>query len=533
MAENHDHEHDDHEGGHDHDHGDGAGAATATEEAEEETKLEPTVEVEEVGAWKRRIKVEIAGEKVSGDYEKQLKELSRSANVPGFRKGHVPRKLLLNRFGEALGGDVKSGLLMRGLEEALEGSGLEAVSEPLFGPKPPPAPDKEGYKEPVAAEGEEKADKEGDKEGDGEAERPPTPAEASVKYLKDLELDPEKAFAFEFTVEVKPTFDLPEYKELELTRRELPVTDERVEAFINAIRRDEADYEPVEEGAIQPGDRLTVKASMECEGEAAWEAENEIAHVTDESLLGLPGIVRYAEIEGMKLDDEKTVDVKVVDGFQKEELRGKDAKLTLKVQEIKRPVLPPLDDEAAQRLGAPDAESLRAQARDRLGARAQAEAHEGLEKQIGDALVEAADFELPEGLLERQSRTQEIRQMLRFAQMGIPPDKLEEEHRESIRSSARESTDRSLKLSLILGKIAEAEKIEVTDDDLENEIHRYAISQGKTPVSVRSELQRSGKLDDLQAEMLSAKVVNFIVEHADIKDAQEGPGDGSSEGGAR
>ena len=123
--------------------------------------------------------------------------------------------------------------------------------------------------------------------------------------------------------------------------------------------------------------------------------------------------------------------------------------------------------------------------------------------------------------------------MLRFAQMGIPPDKLEEEHRESIRSSARESTDRSLKLSLILGKIAEAEKIEVTDDDLENEIHRYAISQGKTPVSVRSELQRSGKLDDLQAEMLSAKVVNFIVEHADIKDAQEGPGDGSSEGGAR
>ncbi len=497
------------------------------EEEEKEEPLEPSVAVEDLGGWRRRLKVEVAAEKVKGEYEKQLKDLSHSAQVPGFRRGRVPRKLLLNRFGEALEGDVKMRLLTRGLDEALKANDLEPVSEPLFGPEPP------AEKEKAAAEGEEGGEKEGGKEGE-EGSKSPTPDEASAKYLKDLAIEAEEAFSFEFTVEVKPTFDLPEYKGLKLTRRTRPLTDERVETYIGALRRREADFEPVEEGAIEPGDRLTVRASMECEGEAAWEAENQVAHVTDQALFGLPGYVKYEEVEGMTLGGEKTVDVKVADEFEKEELRGKDAKLTFKIEEIKRPVLPPLDDEAAQKLGAPDAESLRQQARERLELQAKADAREELEREMTDKLLAAAEFDLPEGLLERAAGRQEVRQMVRLAQMGIPPDKLEEEHRASIRASVRESTDRSLRLNLILERVAEVEGIDTTDDELENQIYRYAQAQRRTPVSVRSDLERSGALDDLRTEIRAAKVVNFIVEQADITDAQEdSETDGASEGGAQ
>ncbi|MHC4473897.1 MAG: hypothetical protein ACYS99_23425, partial [Planctomycetota bacterium] len=110
-------------------------------------------------------------------------------------------------------------------------------------------------------------------------------------------------------------------------------------------------------------------------------------------------------------------------------------------------------------------------------------------------------------------------------------------HRESLRESAREASDRGLKQRLILDRIAEAEGIDVTDGELEEQIRGYAIARGKTPVTVRSELEREDRLDDLRAEILSAKTVNFIVEHADITDAQGGPaaeGAGDSpEGGAQ
>lgn len=504
------------------------------EEKKDEKKeepLEPTVSVEDLGAWKRRLTVEVAAEKVTAEYEKQLKQLSRTADVPGFRRGRVPRKLLLNRFGEALTGDVKGRLVALASGEALEANELEPVSEPLFGPAPPEPEKKEG-EEGVEEEGEKEAEEKVEEKADEKAAEPPSPVESSTEYLKDLELKPEEAFCFEFAVEVKPTFDLPEYKGLKLTRRTRPVTGERVDTFIDGLRRHEADFEPVEKGAIEPGDRLTVRASMDCDGEKVWEAENEIAHVTEDALLGLPGIVEYSDVEGMKLDDEKTFDVKVVDGFKEEALRGRDATLTVRIVEIKRPVLPPLDDEAARRLGAPDAESLRRQARERLELQARADARDDIERQIADELVGAVEFDLPEGLLQQQSQRQEIRQMLRLAQMGIGPDAIEEEYRESIRASARESAERSMKLGLILAKIAESEEIEVTDDELENQIYRYALAQRRTPVSVRSELERSGRLDDMRAEMRAAKVVNFIAEQADITDAQEDPAAAAEAGGA-
>ena len=499
----------------------GAEPTSDAEAPEDEgVKLAPSVEVVDEGAWKRTLKITVPVEGVKAEYEDMLKDLAKTAQVPGFRKGHVPRVRLLKQFGEALSSDVKLKLISKASDEAFKAEDLEPVSEPEIGPL-------------KGAESEDGSKSESDESGESapkaESAEPAEEAEGAEQAAEfdAIKLELEEPFSFQVTVEVKPKFEIPEYKGLEITRRKSEVTDERVEDYIAMLRRSEADYVPVTDGGAKSGDRLTVTGSLEVEGEKVWDAEHELCHLVDDLLLGLPARAKREDVEGIATGEERTLDVKVPDDFKEEEHRGKDAKLTVKVEEIKRPEVPPLTDEAAREIGAPDAESLRKSVRARVEAQAENAAREDLEKQIIDKLVEASGIELPEGMLERETRSNEVRQMIRLSQMGVQPDALEGDHMERIREGAREASERNLRARLILEKIAEAEKIEVTDDDLEEEIYRYAQATRSTPVAVRSRMEREGTLDTMRRELVSTKVVNFLVEQADIKDE---PGESAPDG---
>jgi len=489
---------------------DGQNSATDVAEASEDegVKLAPSVDVVDEGAWKRTLKITVPADGVKAEYEDVLKDLARNAQVPGFRKGHVPRVRLLKQYGEALKEDVKVKLISKASDEAFKAEDLEPVSEPEIGPLKDGAAEDVKKDEPAA---------EDDK---------PEGADESAAF-DAIELDLEGPFSFQITVEVKPKFEVPEYKGLKLERRSSEVTEERVEEYIKMLRRSEADYVPVTDGGAKPGDRLTVTGSLKVGRKTLWKAEHEICHLADDLLLGLPARAKREEVEGIAVDEKRTFEVKVPDDFKEEEHRGKDAKLAVKVEELKRPEVPPLTDEAARNLGAPDAESLRKTVRGRIEAQAAASVREDLGRQAVDQLIEASGIDLPEGMLERESRTNEVRQMIRLSQMGVRPDQLGGDHMDRIREGAREASERDLKARLVLEKIAEAEKIEVTDDDLEEEIFRYAQATRSTPVAVRSRLEREGAVDTMRRELVSTKVVNFLVEQADIKDV---PGDAAPDG---
>jgi trigger factor len=491
--------------------------AEAPEASEDEgAKLAPTVEVVDEGAWKRTLKITVSAESVKAEYEDVLKDLGKTVQVPGFRKGHVPRVRLLKQFADALEGDVKYKLISKASDEAMKAEDLEPVGEPEIGPLKDETA--ESVSEETSPEGEQS---EAPVEGDSPEKTEEVAAAAESDAFEAIKLDPEGDFSFQITVEVKPKFEIPEYKGLKLERHTSEVTDERVEEYIKMVRRSEADYVPVTDGGAKSGDRLTVTGSLKVEDETVWEAEHEICHLVDDLLLGLPARAKHDEVEGIAPDEERTFDTTVPDEFKEEAHRGKDAKLTIKVEELKRPEVPPLTDEAARNMGAPDAESLRQSVRTRVAAQAESSAKEDLEKQIVDQLVEAAGIELPEGMLERESRTNEVRQMIRLSQMGIQPDAIQGDHMERIREGAREQSERNLKARLIFEKIAEAENIEITDDDIEEEIFRYAEATQSTPVAVRSKMEREGTLDTMRRELASTKVVNFLVEQADIKDMPE------------
>ena len=339
--------------------------------------------------------------------------------------------------------------------------------------------------------------------------------------VEAIEIELDQPLIFEMTVEVKPTFELPEYKGLKLTRKKVEVTEERIQGFIDSLRRGDADYVAVEEGGAKPGDRLTVNARLEIEGEEIWKTENDIAHLVDDLLLGLSIPAKREDVEGIAVDEERELNVVVPDSFKQEEHRGKEGKMFLKVEELKRPQLPDLDDEAAKKLGAESVEDLRTRVKDRLENQTKSEQEEDIRTQIIDKLIEGADFELPEGLLERETKSREMRQMMRMAQMGIKQDELEERQRQEMLEGAKASSDRNLRASLMLAKIGEAENIDVSDEEVEEEVFRMASSYGQTPVAIRSQLEREGRIDALREGLATSKVVNYLMEQADITDAAE------------
>jgi trigger factor len=497
-------------------------AVTGVKEAGgDEDRLGAEVAVEDVGPWVKRLSVVVPEEKVAEAYDEGLENLSRTARVAGFRKGRVPRARLLRQFGEALTGDLKSTLVTRALRELDELDEIQPVSQPVFGPM---------ARELLLA----RMDASSGGRDEGEKGAGPTLAEASEEYLKALEVRRDAPFAFEFTVEVKPTFELPLYKGLELTRPVRDVTDENVERVIDGMRRSRADYVAVEEGAAEVGDRLTVTARLDVEGETVWQDEHGVAYLSEERLGGLPVELPSSEIEGLEPGGERALDVKVPDDFREEAHRGKDARLFLRLEELKRPQLGPLDDEAARELGAETAEDLRRDVRQRLELRAEAAARNALEREAQERLLEGASFDLPRGLLQRETLARSVRQVVSLARAGIGPDQLEERQKEELRAAAGESADRGLRLGLILDRIAEVEGIEATDDDVENEVYAYAVSTGRQPVKVRSELEREGRIDSIREGILRSKVLNFILELADIKDASGGAGPeaASGQGGA-
>jgi len=476
---------------------------SATQRQDDEASLSLKVEVQDAGPCRKALKIEVPAEAVKAEYEKSLRELSRNAEVPGFRKGHVPRPRLLKMFSKELMQGLKAKLVARAAQEAIATKALEPVSEPVFGPG----------REPKAA---------GSEEDD----------ELADKYLRELELKPEAPFSFEMSVEVKPTFELPPYKGIKLTSRRAPVTEEQVDRFIDDMRRLRADYLAVEEGGARVGDRITLGGwKLEVEGRTVAESSRGIVYLHDKGVEGLPVGVPHEKIEGVSAGAELQLDVVVPDDFEDESLRGKPARLTLKVEEVKRPRLPPLDDACAKELGAPDLATLRQRVRERLEVQAIIDERKAQEDEIIARLSEGANFELPQGLLEQEARSRELRQFVRLAEVGLDADKFPREFVDALRQRARESSPQSLRARFILERIADVEKLDVTEGEVEEQIHRYAAASGKTPVAVRSRLEKNGQLDELRREIRLRKVLNFLIEHADKGNApaaEPPPGGGAS-----
>jgi trigger factor len=419
------------------------------------------IDIDTVSSTQRKIRVELPGDDVAKEFVLAYENLGRHAKIKGFRPGKVPRSVLQGIYGDEVKGQVLSRLVERSLGEVIKERGLKVIAEP---------------------------------EVDAET------------------LEEGRAFAFSALIEVKPDVDAKDYFGLELKKVKLSVSDEQVENALGRLRDAHAQLVPVEErDIVERGDFVTIDFSGSLDGQPIPGGKNENYSVEVGGGNTLPEFENA--LVGLKKDAEETITVPYPADYFKKELAGKSAQFSVTVKEIKKKVLPPLDDEFAKdHAGAASLEELKSKIRSQLEAELGEFQKEALKEQLMERLVEAHSFELPESLIDRQVRYLLERQQ----RSGAPEGASTEELRKELRPHA----ERQVKATLLLEKIAETEKVEVPEPDVQKRIDDSARAAGDRGSAVRQYYARPDTRENLKSQMVMDRTIELLLERAVTKEVE-------------
>ncbi|MCR4290973.1 MAG: trigger factor, partial [Candidatus Scalindua sp.] len=310
------------------------------------------IEIEEVGPCKKLLKFEIPKEAIDDEWQKQLKEVARMANLPGFRKGKAPRKLLEKNYGDKIIDEVKRAVVSESYQQAIEKNKLSPIGDPDIG---------------------------------------------------DIDLELGKPLKFEITLEVLPTFELGEYKGMQLKRKPVSVTDEDIDKALAAISKQKAQLTVVKAGKVKVEDFIICDCEVGINGDVVWsDQELEVmvsgSHVAD---IDVPDL--KDSLVGAKSGDKVSVDVELGGNFSVEQHRNKSAKMEISIKEIKRPKSPEIDDELAKQVGYDSLGELKEFMSKRLEMEKKRMAEGEMQEQISSKLIEMADFEMPEDMIKHHT----------------------------------------------------------------------------------------------------------------------------------
>ncbi|HLL74460.1 MAG TPA: trigger factor [Pyrinomonadaceae bacterium] len=431
-------------------------------------------EVVDVSPTRKELKIEIGADEVRAELEQVSRRYAAQANVPGFRKGHTPVSVVRTRFKNEIRGDVVQALVPRAVNEAIIESGLHVIGEPEIHLDP----------------------------GEG------------------LTKMGEAPLAIHAHVEVLPEVSLGEYKGIEAARRTRRVTDEMIEEFVEGIREQSAALVPVEDRASEEGDTVTVDFTGKYIDPPS---EEEIKAEDVDVVIGGEGVLPvFAEsLTGVRPDDVRTFTVKYPEDFSSKGLAGKEIEYTATVTAVRRKELPAADDEWARSLGegVESVEDLRNRLREQLGARATFESDQRLRDELMAKLADAHKFELPDSLVEYQSRQILERTVRDMMQRGMDP-RGQDINWEGLQDVMRSRAEDELRSSMLLERIADAENIEPTDEEIAQEIEAIAAATRQTTEQVRAALTKQGGERSIADRLRHRKALDVIVASAKVTDEE-------------
>ncbi len=464
-------------------------AGTAVESAdtdagENDLEMDLRVEIDDVGPCKKHVRVTVPRDGIDRVRQAAISELMGSADVPGFRKGHAPEKLIERRFKDEIGEQVKQKVLLRSLEQLGEEQDLDPINEPNID-------------------------------------------------LDSIDLPDAGDFEYEFDVEVRPTFDLPDYKGLKIERPVREIGDEDVDQYCEEFLEQYAHLEP-HESVATPGDSLTLSAT--------FTHNDEVIRKFDEFTVKLRPVLRFQDAEidgfgdlmaGVKAGDVREIDLSISMESDSIEMRGETVKARFTVLDVKRLRAPELNDKFFERIGVESAEDLRNQVRSMLERQVMYRQRQATRDQVMAKITASADWDLPEELVRKQTENALRREVLEMRQAGFTPRQIQAREND-LRQQSVTMTRKNLKQHFVLDRIAEQEEIEVTPAEIETEVMMMAMQAGENPRRVRARLQKSGMVENLEAQIRERKAVDVILEHAQFTDVDmEPPTDRDVEGVAR
>jgi trigger factor len=431
-------------------------------------------ELKDLSPTRKQIDIEIDTETVRAVFDRVSDQYAKQANVPGFRPGHAPRGVIRTRFKEQIRSEVLRDLIPNAVQAAIDEHQLAPLGEP----------------------------------------------DLNLENNEGLDQLGQQPISFNIGVEVLPEIELGEYKGLEAARQTRPVKDEDIDRVIEQLRESSASLQPVEDRGAQSGD--TVTASFH--GKFLNEPDAEPINVDEvDVVLGGAGVVQAItdNLTGITPDEEKTFSVDYPADFSSKGLAGKQVEYTVKVSAVRLKELPELDDEWAQSLGdeVESIDQLREKIRSDLEVQSRDEAEGKVRTDVLRQLVDAHQFELPEHLVEHQTEARfesVVRDMIGH---GIDPRNSELDW-EKARDTIKQQAVYDLRSSLLLERIAEEEKIEVSDQEIEDEINAVALASRQTPEQVRAVLTKQGGDRSIAGRLRNRKALDFLVTSANVTDQE-------------
>jgi trigger factor len=310
-----------------------------------------------------------------------------------------------------------------------------------------------------------------------------------------------------------PEIKVDGYKELRAEKPEVTVTDEEVEQSLNGVREQHATFTAMEGRPLADGDYAQVSLDGQPR-DGSKDGQDKPVHM-DEVLVEIAGkntMPEFTEnLRGASAGDERVFEVTYAQDAQEQRLAGKTFTYTVKVQSIKQKSLPELDDQFATQLGEfKTLDEVRQRIRESMEAeRKHTAEHEAKDKLVAE-LVKRSEFEVPEALVDRQIDVRLERGLRALAAQGMKAEDIKKMDLNRLRVGQRDQALQEVKASLLLDKIAEEEKIEVSDEEIDREIDALATQSKQTPEAIRARLTRDGALDRIRNRIRSEKTLDFL-----------------------
>ena len=430
------------------------------------------VTVQELAPCKKLVRFEVDTSALNEAFETVTKDFQREAALPGFRPGKAPRDMVIKRYEEDITTEVKRKLISETYRQGIKDQKLEVV----------------GYPD-----------------------------------IEEIQFAKGQALQFAATIETAPQFQMPEYRGLPAKRDIATVAEEDIDKALDALRTQQAKFEKADR-AVKENDFVVLNYFGTCEGKPItdWnpvargltEKKNFWIQVTPESF-----IAGFApQLIDAKAGDKRTVNVDFPADFVTREIAGKKGVYEVEVVEVKERILPPLDDAFAKTYGAEDLTHLRDGVRRDLQNELNLKQKRVVRQQLVEALLGRVNFDLPESLVQQETRNVVYNIVRENQRRGISKEVIDQQ-KDAIYSAANQTAKERVKAEFLISKIAEKEGIRVNEQEMNLRIVSLAQTYNMAPDKFLKEVKsRQGGIEEIYAQLLHEKVVDFLQEHAKIED---------------
>ena len=429
------------------------------------------VSVSNVGLCRKTISIEVPAETINKEREETLKVYTKHANLPGFRKGKAPKKIVAKKYAKEITQDLEERMIPKFYHEALQESELKVVG---------------------------------------------------VINVSEIKFEADQPLNFDVTVDVVPEFKLPKYTDIPIKDEKTKVTDEQVQEQINALLNQQATYEDVENKTVEEGDMAQLIYSATVNGEPLIEVAPEAKGISEgkdywisaDEHAFLPGMGKA--IVGLNVGDKKEVAVVFPENFMVKELAGLTTLYNIEVTAVRVRTIPEIDEKFCKRLGMDSEDALRTQIREQLEKQAENQALNSKHEQIVKYLIKKTKLDVPESIVAQQTRNivydianQRIAMGMTEAQVG--------EQKEEILKEAQTRSEENVRLRYIGLAIAEELEFKASESEIAEEIASMAIQQRKDARTLRKEMEENNTIDSIGEQVLFNKALDYMLENAKIK----------------